>query len=300
MDFFDLLQMLQSKRLRVPSAARFSDRNELFGAFISTMMHPWFSPITPEGVAKYLNQQRLVLESHFVSCWTARQNSIAMWEIYSPHRNGAQIEVDERELVEAFDRHWKAATFASAQSAAPEDDTTFFYPPSINDCIYVDLKTELETVREKTRAMSARAVAEFQQGGAHALGLVLDEQRTAAEEFMPRALFLKDQAFKHEEERRFVLHAMRRNDRAIDECSRDPGFVLFDTHLRPAELRDTDGQIYLDFPLSAVTRIWLDGRAQSWLVDTQKRVLKGFGIEVVQSPAYGSLLEAHPHEKWWD
>ncbi|MGN6595474.1 hypothetical protein [Sphingopyxis terrae] len=294
-DFFELLQTLRTGKLRVPSAARFSDPNELLGLLFAELAHPVFSPLTEEAVDLAVNGLGRLRECHYVSCWTQARDSVAMWEIYSPQKSAAQLEVSEECLRQIFNDHYEASSFAKARGSEPEEDQTYFYPPTIGPCAYEDLYQLYETMQRRTRLRQKKAEQAAEDGTfEEVFGEILRESSEESQQLF----HVKDAAYAYENEVRFCLKAMRRNERPFGECAQDRGSLLFDTHLRPTYIRETGDNIFVDFPSTSIQHVWLDGRAPKWLLDEQQALLNEHKISSTRSRAYGSLVDNQPMKLW--
>src|SRR5688500_7942686 len=115
-DFFELVQIFQTGRFRIPSAKRFADPNDLIGALFSTFTDPRVTPYTEEGVQERIRSQEWLRQSHYISCWTKTRDNIAMWEIYSPCRMSVQIEANRDELATCFAKFADQHSFAYAHN----------------------------------------------------------------------------------------------------------------------------------------------------------------------------------------
>lgn len=302
--FFELLQTLRSGKLRVSSAKQFTDPNEMVGYLFATLASPMWTPGTPEGLKRAQDEIDVVRESNYVSCWTRAKDSIAMWEIYSPHQNAVQIEVIEDDIRDIFQAHCESAPWVEAHGKPPGWDKTLFYPPEIGDCRYEDLENLANAMKAKTREAAAKAAAAFDgrelPDAYPDFRKAYDEANNNKDHSHNALFFVKDEAYRHEQEIRFCLHAMRRNSLDYEECKNHPMFSMTDPHIDSSTIEQTGLNIYLDFPKSTVKHVWLDGRCPAWLVALQTELLAEHGIQATQSKAYGKFADKYPIDIWWD
>lgn len=291
MDFFEFIALVNSAALRVSAASRFSDVNELVGAFLSTLEGPSFHPYTEQAMTELISQHQLSKQQFFVSSWTKSRDSIAMWELYSPDARGIQIGVRESAIKAAFCAYSREHSFVLGHNAPPDDGRILFYPAKSGLCEYVVFDEILEEVRTRYMALGAELQARVGDMDAFCKALgefsenrILDPQNV---------LFLKDRAYRYEEEYRFTLRGVTRNSRFYDDCAKDTFFGLFDTHLRPVQKDDVGENIFIPFDASKVEEVWLDGRTPPWKQEVIKSLLEGCGLKSEVSSAYGSFFKVH-------
>lgn len=291
MDFFEFVALIKSGTLRVSSATRFSDVNELIGAFLSSLDDPRFHPYTQEEMAERITQHHESKQGSFISSWTESRDSIAMWELYSPDARSIQLGVRKNSLEAAFRSHSHENSFAKAHKAKADDGRILFYPAESGSCEYVNFEEMLASLRERYESFYGKQAAEHIANGTF---------ETAYNEFaekrsidFKKALFFKDYAYSHEKEYRFTLRAVTRNSRPYEECEKDLMFELFDTHLRAVKRTDVGENIFIPFDITSIEGLWLDGRTPRWKQEIQKTLLADCPIVPEVSPAYGSFLDFH-------
>ncbi len=285
---------------RVPSAKRFSDPNELISLLFSELMNPSMSPLTQESLEQRRLAQDDLRQALYISCWTKTHNSIAMWEIYSPHRTSVQVEVEMSELEQSFNDYARQRCYTQAHCAPADHPETYFYPPEVGCCNYADISAVHNKLKAKTEAFHAAAGAAIDDGKKDEFELIYKEACGEAEKNFRDLFLLKDCAYDHEKEVRFCLRAVRRNNRPYEECAKDRFFTLFDSHLRPTTCDETGENIFIPFSPSLIKQVYLDGRTPGWLAEVQGRLLRGHGFEVSRSTAYGAFFDRNPIRKWWD
>lgn len=298
-DFLELIQMLRTQKLRVPSVHRFLDPDELIGNLLASMSHPSFSPYTMDRLDHLIGGQKALRECHYISCWTKQRDSMAMWEIYSRAHTNVQVQVEDADLELAFARFANERSVAKTHHTPPNHPETFFYPSKRAQCLYVKISDLYEELKSDFSVVSRALERAAAANDAEDVRSILGDARDAAAKRWEELIRVKNEAYSHEEEVRFSLHAVRRNDREYEECEKDYGFVLFDTHLRPSAVSETGENIFIDFPRSNVKHVYLDGRAPSWILEVQSALIGEHGIPVSRSAAYGSFIAQHPIEPWW-
>lgn len=299
-DFFELIQTLQTGKFRIPNAQRFTDPNELIGMLFSTLSNPRFAPLTESGVKDLIRSQDCLRQSHYISCWTRNRDSIAMWEIYSPGRISVQIEADKDEIAANLTKFADEHSFVNAHHKPADHPETYFYPLDIGECNYDDLQAVHDRLKERTRILSEQATSLIIEGNNDAFREHYEQACDQASDRRHELFLLKDRAYAHENEVRFSLRAVRRNGRRYEECEKDFGFILFDTHLRLATREEAGANIFAEFPSHLIKHVYLDGRAPEWQINAQKTLLEGHGFGISQSHAYGTFVDRTPLSKWWD
>lgn len=281
MDHLELLALINSGRLRVSRVSRFSDSNELVNYSLLAK-----SPLSLFGwTSKDSDLARELLEyqsSLFVSSWTRTRDSIAMWEIYSRNLLGVQIEVSQQYLCEIFKKSYQL-------DGRPVDDNerqeTNLLPFGKGDCEYVNYErlvreySDLFQEYEKKAQISIGNEDEFHKIYCEFLGRY--------EQFVSRTRFLKDAAYDHEREFRFILAGMTRSSES--EIGSGPLSVFRHTRLTRAD--ETDENFFVPFDPAQIRGIFLDGRLPSWKLSALRSLFPSHHEVVQTSQAYGSWLK---------
>lgn len=291
MDFFEFVALVRSSTLRVSRATRFSDSNELVGAYLSFMDNPSFHPYSDDEMAKAISRHQRSKQQYFVSSWTMNRNSIAMWELYSPNACGIQIGVRKSVIKYSFDTFSDKHSYVLGHNAPADDGRVLFYPTFAGLCEYVSFDEMLETLQSRYRVFSAELSANL--GDPASFQKTYEEITSKRSVDFQKALFFKDRAYRHEEEYRFALQGVTRNSRPYNECLKDPLNCLLDTHLRPITTSDAGENIFIPFDTAAVEEIWMDGRLPVWKQQVLIALLSEYGLRAEVSKAYGSFFEQH-------
>jgi hypothetical protein len=288
-DFIELLELATAGKLRVSSSAMFSDVNELVGQLLALLGDASFHPLSDNGMQRKVEAHQKSKEAFFVSSWTKTKDSIAMWELYSPQKQSVQIGVRQSKIKKAFDRFSNESSFALGHKSNPNDGRVLFYPPIAGNCEYVNYSQMLDLVKEKYSKMESE-LEKFEVGSA-AFSQRFSELNKERLLDVGKAVLFKDEAYSYENEYRFSLRAVTRNDRDYEECRKDPFFILTDSHLRSVNASDVGSNIFIPFESDQIDEVWLDGRIPSWKRVTIDRLLRDVGFQPQQSLAYGSFLE---------
>jgi DNA-binding transcriptional ArsR family regulator len=288
-DYFELIETLESGKLRVSSAANFSDRNELTGLILQTLDDPHFHPTTDAEMAHLVDQQQASLHSYFVSCWTETRDSIAMWELYSPSRSAVQVGVRKSVIQQAFHKHFQLSSFAKAHQTPPDDGQIYFYPPVVGPCEYTQFDRTLGAIQERYTEFNSRVGKLLEEGG-DSFTKAYREFADAKSVVADSALLIKDAAYDFEREFRFILPAVTRNSLEYADCAARVFQILFAYHFRQLSNEDKIQNIYVDLDISNISEIYLDARCPPWTRATQARLLneKGYSSEI--SSVYGRWL----------
>ncbi len=291
MDFFEFVALAKSSTLRVSCATRFSDVNEMVGSFLSFLDDPTFHPYTEKAMAEAISQHELSKQQYFISSWTMKRDSIAMWELYSPDARSIQIGVRKSVLKDTFYAHYKNHSSSSGHNATADDGRILFYPPKSDLCEYVAFDEILEALKKRYKDFHEENNANA--GDATAFIEAFTEFAECRSFDFTKSLFFKDRVYSHEEEYRFILKGVTRNSRPYDECQKDEFFALFDTHLRPVRKSDVGENIFIPFDILSIEEVWMDGRTPPWKQEVLKTLLKELGFLAKLSNAYGSFLGRH-------
>jgi hypothetical protein len=293
MDFFEFVALANSGTLRVSSATRFSDVNELLGVFLSNLDNPGSHPYTEKEMAERITQFHGYKQSAFISSWTESRDSIAMWELYSSDARSIQIGVRKSVIEAAFSSHSRQNSYGQAHKAPSDDGRILFYPEESGVCEYVNFEEIFASLRDRYENFYGKEASE--RFADNDFG---DDYEAANKEFFTKrsidfqqVLFFKDRAYSHEREYRFTLLAVTRNSRPYEECKKDKMFGLFDTHLRPVKSTDSGKNIFIPFDITCIEGLWLDGRTPPWKQEILKVLLADYPLVPKLSQAYGSFFE---------
>ncbi|WP_170547316.1 hypothetical protein [Ruegeria arenilitoris] len=291
MDFFEVVDLGAKKNLRISNASRFSDTNELIGVFLGVLEEPSFHHLNRKAFEDLRSYHSRLKEQYFISSWTKSRDNIAIWELYSRNSDAIQIGVRKSALEAILGDYCHERSFALAHGAEASDGRALFYPLKSSSCDYVQFSDELGRIRLRYQKFSRDFDANL--GDQDAATEVYQEFSKERALDLLRLPFLKDRAYQHEEEHRFVLCGVTRNDRSYEECKEDKFFELFDTHIRPLRREDVGENIFVPVDPKIIEEVWIDGRCPPWKRDIQMALLKELGLDASVSPAYGSFFDFH-------
>ena len=287
-DLHELLDIARNNRFRIPSAGTFSDINELLGVWLHAYDSGQFHPLSEVGLRDRIANHHKDIWSYFVSSWTLRRDSIAMWELYSRDVQSVQISATLLSIRTAFDSYFDSNKWVDFHGTPCGTEGVRFYPLAHGQCVYTSFDQLVSSIEARYAALAERlrACSESQQHRDE-FGK-FDGENTFSHSI---AEFLKDQAYSHEEEYRFVAHAVKRSPIPWEECAAKPFNVLFNYYLSPVTPEDNLPQLFVPFPASKILTVYLDGRLPPWKLDVQQRLLHELGLRVEVSPAYGYFFD---------
>jgi hypothetical protein len=305
LDFFAVTDMVEQRRLMFSRVDTFLDRNEGVDRLLTQLAQSrpghggemrWSDP----GSAR--KRHELVKKSHFVSCWTQQEESVAMWSLYSPDCSGVRIATSVGKLAGALQ------TFLDKRSPARLNDkhlgkrVALATSGKITPVDYRSLAALSERVTRKVRALQRLGERYGRQGRAlpdidHLDPRFLEREAQRNRE-LPAPCTLKDISFEHEREVRLIV---RLGEEICTEELLQNAAALDPGHARHAEFKRSLqrlGEVATlamppyDFAACGedlIESVALDPRCPPHKSDFMRRWFEQRGIRVVESKCFGYL-----------
>lgn len=246
-DFFDFVQIIRRKELRIARSDSFSDVNEFVAEGVTAeQLNELLSPFSwKEDTEEYIEKLKTCT---FTSCWTRTRDNVAMWEIYSRNFNGVQIEVDFTSLEIQLGIIRGDEDNPLRHKTPPNEGILSYFKIDEGDCIYVDYQDYMRSLKE--------LLDRFEKGSDDALGTTGDLSRwldyitpfhKEAKLLRSSSRRVKSIAYKHEGEYRFIYMTRVRNDVEWEVAKQHPMVPLYDAHLRATRPDETGPNIYWPF-----------------------------------------------------
>jgi len=296
-NLYDLINTLSTGTIRLSQASRMEDTNELFGVYFD-LFSSQFGPQSNEHADQSQAKFRAAQSHHYMTCWTRVSDNIAVWSLYSPHKDAIQVQTTYGTLRKALLSHFKNYPYSLAYKLEPNDPTDLFLPPQIGSVEYVNFREVYSKLRKQCAAYFSerdRVFASKVAGGGKSskmtseLAEMDDEIRKRVfEEPLPSGPLLKDYRYKHEQEMRFVLKLTRRDERTIKQYEAHPLAGLDDPARHP-KAEDCPPNIFVPFLSSNFSDFQVDGRIEAYKFDAISYALAKFGIEVTKNSAFREI-----------
>jgi len=303
--FFELYGLIIEQKYRWALQDTFKDENEALGVVLQEQDHivSRNRQTTEDGLARELEITR---HNDYVSCWTLKPESIAMWSLYSPNSECIRIKSTLGKL--------RAAAELVAKEYDPLLDSN--PPGSRNPVIHLSMTDRLEYVdfdelKTQIHNRYLNFIKRLKEAFANDPNYYnrRDGWNKDWAEFWQKPViksnsrYLKDDAYQHENEVRAILVAGVRNSVTIEElrASKDPMLSLYD-RAEPGEL---DKYIFSKPPPNFIDEICFDPRMDKFKKDTFKRILGDSCPPIAESRAFGSLIKlgdyvARTRDEIWD
>jgi len=213
-DFFAAADIIESHRIRLSRADTFSDQNEGIESLLSQLETSgrtqscgsmgWSDLASAK--QKHINAQ----QSHYVSCWTSKPESVAMWSLYSPDHFGVRIKTSVEELQYVLLDFLDEKSFLKASQTDLGNHIVFATWMGIYPVSYTSLPHLLRKITRRVKA-HGRIMERYRH-----LGLDLPDFKNIPDRYFERekqrrfvisgkACYLKDSSFEHELEIRAVV-----------------------------------------------------------------------------------------------
>ena len=304
-DFFELHAILRKQCLRVAKASCFEDENEAIEEILhglQVVAGPCRGGIGRSWEGNYHDAIRAHTEtkhSAFISSWTLKPESVAMWCLYSKEYTGVRIKTTIRKLLNIV------KDFQESRSLKKLCRIGSPYTCAVGNCYiepvhYVDSKKMFNRVVRRKRAydklepiLLKKGIQPYQPGQGRS------ERYTNFLNLPRQPYLIKDHAYFHESEVRAVIRVGR-----VDHDVKSPDNILspeniiqgvgdleaaqFDLPNRAKE-DDFDHNVFLDISSDFIEEICVDARCPDFKRVEMLSVIETFGIPVVESDAFGYL-----------
>ena len=279
-NFFDLYNLLEHKRLRVPQATGLDDNNEGFG-FVLRQLDSNYLPIFryPTG----FDGPRIIKTLSYISCWTTEPSKMVMWLLYSKDSEGFRIQTTRKKLNSISINYRKsyATSPDRIKGFCPREDD-YIFDVTYED--FLEIKKELQS-KNKEHRMTMGTLPDT-MSKADKLRALSKAVRKLMEtlKFKNNPWSYKDKAYGHENEVRAVIEF---------EASSEEGHYLVSGGEDLTSLADifsscTQVVICDDF----VEDICIDERCAPFKKDVYRSFLSKYGYSLSESQVFSSLFDA--------
>jgi len=236
MSFFELYRLVKENKLKFSKLALMDDSNEGL-AMVSNK--------------KKKNNTELYEElknSHYISCWTQEENSVAMWLLYSSNKDAIRVKTSREKLKKYADKYC---------ASKYHEDTKSLKAGTV---ISLLKSSRTDTVNYKSYSEVYNQV-----------------QKDGWESVLLDPCMIKDEAYKYENEVRSSIHLKKRNDipkEEIDDYHQQYELARLLNDSTAVDLgKKSNNVIFIDVESDFIEEICFDPRMQEYQVDIYKEIL---------------------------
>jgi hypothetical protein len=286
-NFFDLFNILNSNKLRITKQSVFDDQNEGLGHVLN-LQTSIYTRHSYRSIDELINAHKKSLYSTYVSCWTLKQDSIALWTLYSNDQSSIRIRTSVlklRKCLKVFNDEKGIGNYSG-----PLDGKELIAQyTELGEAKYVDFFKLRNELRDKFSEFdnSLSTKGNNDSGYFNSKEFYDDFYRFNESIMHSDSTFLKDEAYSHEEEIRGVIHCGVRSGRSIEEVREDPMKSLIysvDDDVLP-------DHIHVSVESDFIEEICFDPRLPAYKLDVFKSILSQYELNITTSNAFGYALE---------
>jgi hypothetical protein len=212
LDFFGAASIIKNKNLMFSRADTFQDKNEGVDILLAQLQVAGNTEALGMGwhdstSAKISHEK--VKYSHFISCWTTTEESVAMWSLYSPDYCSVRISTTVGKLRTPIAALSEKYSFARLENKDIDRRVVVATSAKITPVIYDELARITKRVSRRREAMrrieerySAKGKKLPKIGEVNPRYFVREEQRRLN---VRSSCVLKDKSFEHENEVRLIV-----------------------------------------------------------------------------------------------
>ncbi|PCI59827.1 MAG: hypothetical protein COB35_10405 [Gammaproteobacteria bacterium] len=291
---FEVLAMLRTNKLRIAKLACFEDDNEA----LDNILHGLQVTAGPcrgsigshwEGnFDKALESHNLDKHSGFVSSWTTKAESVAMWSLYSNDFQGVRIKTSIRKLRNSIGLYYKNTSTTNLYRKSPKEEYLATGDAYVAEVTYVNLEKIFNRIRRRKRAYDKL------ESKLKSLNIEIDISKLKYSHTnflnLPREKYLiKDMSFSHENEIRAVIQVGKVDARQFDEIIDNRGFLPTTVNglANRASPKDFSDMLFIDTQEDFIEEVCIDPRCPPFKKLEIKRLFESLGVSVTESSAFG-------------
>lgn len=203
------------------------DRNEGLAAILEQQVRLYMGVNTHE---LFVKSHRKLIENAYVSCWTREPDNIAMWLLYSPHKNAIRVSATIEKLKEVTKSELKKNLWTN-HIESPEG-TFQLVKAWVEDVKYTDFSKDIESIKSRFENYldKLKDCSDFKE----VIGSEDDFQQKDFSISDGSPLALKDRAYEHEKEVRAIFLGGVRSDVSSESWQAGRGLKSFLPTMRKA------------------------------------------------------------------
>jgi len=233
------------------------------------------------------------LHNTYITCWSTEPESVAMWALYSPNKDGIRIRSTVARLKATLAAYQEATSLWKHINhivGGAELLTWHWELANVNYVNLDDFLDEINNAYAEFGALCTKSAEDNLEWWTAKKGYLMEAQ-IFTERFgktFTMDHFLKDSSFSHEKELRGVVHAGIRNELDYEEWKRlnDPLRQLFKS-AGPGVL---PSYAYAPVADDFIDEVCFDPRMPEYKKQVMKDALSPFDIKLAVSRCFGYLL----------
>ena len=300
--FFELYELVINKKLKFSQLKLMNDENEGLTQALKSLVTPdslGLNIMSPSNSKDIIDYQKKIQNSTYITCWTKEKNSMAMWLLYSKNKDSIRIKTSIKKLKFYTHNYINKNNYDNVLKS--RQGTMQILP--FNNVHYIDdvEYNDLAELTVKLKELYKQQKEEFLSGKLDNVDTYkecVDSYYQKGNELINNSLFLKDNAYKFEEEVRAVLNVVARNKTTYNEWKEikdsvprwEKEFLLptvdfeYDTEL-------FTNIIYIDVEDDFIEEICFDPRMPEYQQNIYKNIL-GTSMTYTTSNVFGHLSES--------
>lgn len=289
--FYELYQLHKEHLLKLTLLAVQEDKNEGVGATLRFAAPEWAGLY--RAADKVSQQHTYAVHNMYITCWTTDPESVAMWLLYSPGKDGVRVRTTVGKLKSVLSAYEEANSWT--KHCGYTDGTDLLtWGWDIKQVEYADLDQLLEEINSAYadfKLSCSEAAAGNPEWWTNKEGF-LERFPKFIDEFRSRFglnEFVKDSGFAHEKELRGVVRAGIRNSLEYDAWRNDddPMRMLF---------RGAEPGVLPEFTFAPVgdefiDELCFDPRMPEYKREVMMDALSPLVIPAVESRCFSSLVD---------
>lgn len=289
--FYELYHLCQNKKLKLSLLAVQDDKNEGVGATLRFAAPEWASFYT--NADKVFQQHAYAVHNTYITCWTMEPDSVAMWLLYSPNKEGIRVRTTTGKLKSALAAYEKINSWTNHLHYT-DGSELLTWCWDLKPVHYVNLDILLAEMNEtytQFKNLCKELAAGNPEWWTDEDGF-LKKYPEFIDEFRNRfelGYFIKDSGFVHEKELRGVVNAGIRNSLDVEKWKKSEDLTL--TPFKPAEPGVLPSFIYAPISDDFIDEICFDPRMPEYKKQVVRDVLSPLGELEEASRCFNSLVD---------
>ncbi|GAB3387199.1 DUF2971 domain-containing protein [Massilia agri] len=210
LDFYGAASIVKERQLMFTRADNFDDRNEGVDRLLGQLETRSLNGMGWNDLESARLHHERFKRSHYISCWTTRRESVAMWSLYSPDHCSVRVETTVADLAATLTQLAEKYSVTRVSSEKLNQLVTVATHARMQKVLYRPLVTLSDRIQRRVRAYrKIKAQQKPRETLAEifsAANLRYFQREEKRRIFLQRSPFLfKDESFQHEEEVRLVV-----------------------------------------------------------------------------------------------
>lgn len=292
MDLFELYELIVNKKLKFTKLRLMPDQNEGLGEILKRQASAWGFQLRNER-ARLIDAHKEFREYFYLSCWTGTPDAMAMWLLYSTSHSAFRVKTTHRKLSDVMDVGY-TDTYVEHHLLKP--GTVVPILPRLGSVEYIDFNHihRMSQTCLKAFDLKVRAALSKKESGSVELEDLLSDEDSALIAELKRGYFLKDIAYRHENEVRASFQLRIRNEMSVEEVRLLPNTFpngLTSPMLDVATSDNSPEVFSLSVTNDFVEEICFDSRMPDYKKATIRQMLGRDDIPFAITNVFGYLMD---------